>query len=549
MNLIISLLFIGFLKGSNHDESQSIKDSYKLLLNATERIHVTPHITNLIRNGQDLLDYYQPHELKELGLKIIGEDIIPIDPTDLNEFYDSENFRIYYTTQGDSAVENLNYVQNMANIFENVYLFFIDTLGYQPPINGPSVSHNRYEIYVEKLPPYYFGVTYTKNVDVQTPSCASFIKMRNNYSGSQFDEHTEIENIQVTAVHEFFHAIQFSYNCYEKIWLMEATAVWSEDELYNDINDLYRYMPSWFANNHKSINDESNHMYGSFIYFQYIDEHLGGPETIRLCWEKSHEMASPIQDNSIDAVDAALYDNGSSFEQAYLRMRIANKIMNSNAGIYSYQEADGYLSAGCQLNEENIFYQKNNALTEEYKGLDRYESKYYNIISDSPVELEIIPNHKKLSMTSVIKIKNQQQWSIKTDDIINFDPELNIDWISIIISALDYNGSNWDYVLNFNDGYSEDFTAFHPYPNPSFGAPVTMDIQVINSQTISTKIVNILGKEIWRSTSHYSEPGYTKLIWNGKNNYGAKVSNGLYIVETKGANKNMKYKIVIIKNN
>ena len=291
------------------------------------------------------------------------------------------------------------------------------------------------------------------------------------------------------------------------------------------------------------------HYYIDLRDFQYIDEHLGGPETIRLCWEKSHEMASPIQDNSIDAVDAALYDNGSSFEQAYLRMRIANKVMNSNAGIYSYQEADGYLSSGCQLNEENIFYQKNNTLTEEYKGLDRYESKYYNIISDSPIELEIIPNQEKLSMTSVIKIKNQQQWSIKTDNIINFDPELNIDWISIIISALDYSGSNWDYVLNFSDGYSEDFTVFHPYPNPSFGAPVTMDIQVINSQTISTKIVNILGKEIWRSTSHYSEPGYTKLIWNGKNNYGAKVSNGLYIVETKGANKNMKYKIVIIKNN
>ena len=90
---------------------------------------------------------------------------------------------------------------------------------------------------------------------------------------------------------------------------------------------------------------------------------------------------------------------------------------------------------------------------------------------------------------------------------------------------------------------------FYPYPNPSFGAPVTMDIQVINSQTISTKIFNILGKEIWRSTSHYSEPGFTKLIWNGKNNYGAKVSNGIYIVETKGTNKNIKNKIVIIKNN
>ena len=72
--------------------------------------------------------------------------------------------------------------------------------------------------------------------------------MRNSYSASQFNIHTEIENIKVTAVHEFFHSIQFSYNCFERLWLMEATAVWSEDQLFDNINDLYRYLGSWFSN-------------------------------------------------------------------------------------------------------------------------------------------------------------------------------------------------------------------------------------------------------------------------------------------------------------
>ena len=69
--------------------------------------------------------------------------------------------------------------------------------------------------------------------------------MRNSYSSSQFNSLREIDNIKVTAVHEFFHSIQFDYNCYaldHGLWFMEATAVWSEDELYNGINDLYRYM-------------------------------------------------------------------------------------------------------------------------------------------------------------------------------------------------------------------------------------------------------------------------------------------------------------------
>ena len=59
--------------------------------------------------------------------------------------------------------------------------------------------------------------------------------MRNDYDGSGFQGHTELEKIQVTAVHEFFHSIQFAYNCYERYWTMEAAAVWSEDELYDDI--------------------------------------------------------------------------------------------------------------------------------------------------------------------------------------------------------------------------------------------------------------------------------------------------------------------------
>ena len=94
------------------------------------------------------------------------------------------------------------------------------------------------------------------------------------------------------------------------------------------------------------------------LFFQYIDEHLGGPSTIKLCWEKSSGNASPFQDISIKSIDEALKDLGSSFDDAYLKMRIANKIMNPNAGMYSYEEADGYISAGGIHPEIDIYYQQ-----------------------------------------------------------------------------------------------------------------------------------------------------------------------------------------------
>ena len=170
--------------------------------------------------------------------------------------------------------------------------------------------------------------------------------MRNNYNGAAFQNITELENIKITAAHEFFHAIQFSYNCYERFWLMEATAVWSEDEIYNEINDHYRYMPSWFQNSAKPIDDESSHMYGSFIFFQYIDEHLGGYETIKNIWERSRSNANSVNDVSFTSINEALESVGSSFPIALNNMRIANRIMSShqNADPFTYIEAESYLS-------------------------------------------------------------------------------------------------------------------------------------------------------------------------------------------------------------
>ena len=160
--------------------------------------------------------------------------------------------------------------------------------------------------------------------------------MRNNYNGSVFQGITELENIKITAAHEFFHAIQFSYNCFERFWLMEATAVWSEDEIYNNINDHYRYMTAWFQNSSRNIDDESNHMYGSFILFQYIDEHLGGSDMIKAIWEQSRARANSINDISFVSIDAALSSIGSNVNTALNSMRIANRIMSSHPNAEPY---------------------------------------------------------------------------------------------------------------------------------------------------------------------------------------------------------------------
>ena len=542
--LVVYFGMLSIIAGS----SITVSESFNILKGNSGPIHATPHITNIIRNGTNDLSDKEKNEISSIGLEIKFGQIESIVPNDLDQIYDSDHFRIFYTLEGSDAVENLDYVVTMSQIFEQVYSFFTDTLGYDPPPPDPESNHNLYEIYVENLPTYYFGITYTTNANITAPACVSYIRMRNNYSGSQFSDHTELENIKVTAVHEFFHSIQFGYNCYERLWFMEATAVWSEDELYNGINDLYRYLPSWFSNPDKPIDHESNHMYGTFIYFQYIDEHLGGPETIKTCWENSNNMASQVQDISFNAIDAALLEQNSSFEDTYVRMRIANRILSQNAGIYSYVEAEGYKSAANIPPEQYISFQKGDDQSINNQSLDLNESIYYSLVTSNPVKIDLFTLNEKVILSSIIKHQDSNQWTIRSNNEINIDTELKIEWISLIVSALGREKTDWGFTLLLSDGYSEDFTFYQPYPNPSFGESIFIDLQVINNQTISTTIFDVMGRRIWTSSNSFTEPEFVTLVWNGTNTFGRRVSNGVYFIKAEGKKMGDIHKIILLKN-
>ena len=65
-------------------------------------------------------------------------------------------FRFQYTLDGNNAIESIDYVIGMGNIFEQVWSFHIDTMGFDQPQMGPD---GLYEIMIENLPSFYFGYT------------------------------------------------------------------------------------------------------------------------------------------------------------------------------------------------------------------------------------------------------------------------------------------------------------------------------------------------------------------------------------------------------
>lgn len=91
------------------------------------------------------------------------------------------------------------------------------------------------------------------------------------------------ELLQVTVAHELFHVIQFGYQGYfagydQDINFAEQTATWSEEYVYDEVNDYYDYLYHYFENTDYSvltgvIPEGSLFEYGAAIWPIFLSEY------------------------------------------------------------------------------------------------------------------------------------------------------------------------------------------------------------------------------------------------------------------------------------
>ncbi len=128
--------------------------------------------------------------------------------------------------------------------------------------------------------------------------------------------------LKVTAAHEFFHAVQFGYDWLEDAWLMEGTAAWIEDEVYDSINDNRQYLSRspisatrfWHPLDYYSANNssaESIYKYGAWIYWRFMSEHFGR-DVIRSVWRRADSIRGAPDDYSIQAAANVLTARGTN---------------------------------------------------------------------------------------------------------------------------------------------------------------------------------------------------------------------------------------------
>jgi hypothetical protein len=107
-----------------------------------------------------------------------------------------------------------------------------------------------------------------------------------NFGSSQ----TRQEFRDVTAAHEFFHAIQFSYDWFEDLWLMEGSAMFMEGQFRPNVEDRIRYLDNSVLTSPGTPVDRGagGFEYGAWIWWRFLVEDFGelaDPLVIRQVWE------------------------------------------------------------------------------------------------------------------------------------------------------------------------------------------------------------------------------------------------------------------------
>jgi len=141
--------------------------------------------------------------------------------------------------------------------------------------------------------------------------------------------------LQVTAAHEFLHAIQFGYDAWEDFWFFESTAAWMEDEVYPLVNDNLQYLPVspmsatgfWLPldiDEPDMSKPESGNKYGAWILWRRLSE-LFGRDVVRDAWNLARGAPYGIQ-----ALEAMLAVRGQVWADVFHQFAIANYFFSTS---------------------------------------------------------------------------------------------------------------------------------------------------------------------------------------------------------------------------
>lgn len=467
----------------------------------------------------------------------------------------SGRFKIHYTISGIDAVPlqdvdgngTPDFVEEVGLAFENSYTHEITQLAYREPPDDAGTDGPEYDIYIQDLGSRYYGFTQGEGGIPETPQqdLRSYIVIDNDFNNGHFT--TGIDGARVTAAHEYFHAIQFGYRVYqnsEEPFYYEFCSVWMEDVVYDNINDYYQYLPSFFRNRNLPFNKFTNSNLGEAIWNFFLVKKYGDTDLVKRTWEimQSDALATA-------AINQALQEKGSNFGDAFAEFAVWNYFTGSRAQPMDYyDESPMYpevsLKGSFSLNADTTIVDSSLSSTHSY-----YK---FTVASEGPLaisgQVDVPANWRFVAI--VTRPDNQVTtdfFNILAGQRYEFLPRLT-ELIVIPVNAevidgddlpfLGFKTSTYTFSLSrvlTQPGTGNNIT--NVYPNPFFisqNSQINFQFETESFRELEVRILNVNGKVI--KTAKFGEKsslGTTNFIWNGLDDTNAKVASGIYLFQLK----------------
>ncbi len=484
-------------------------------------------------------------------------------------YYDSPegHFRIWYTNSGadrpglnlgvppDQDVNGVpDWIERCSEYFEQSYQTAVVSMGFRTPPDDFSFSSQytsmgldhggdgRYDVYIQDIGASIAGFTGPEQV-ISGRILPSYIVIDNDFSGVKNTVPEALELLQATAAHELFHAIQFAYDVNEDIYWLEQSAVWMEEQVFDDVNDYYNYLSTFtgFLSQPWLSLDTRNgqHEFAGILWPLYLSEKYD-PSIIRSIWE----LAESVQ--SLDAFDQALQARSSSLEEDFQEFTIWNVFTAARSDPTRYYEEgaafplaepvdslDTFPVMGpdipsgrlpSHLGTNYVMFTpdpfRSGGLQIDFDGINgRWGVSLVGISTTGPDTVITVP--LSLSQSGIGVISDWEQYDV----------------IMLVAASLERSGSN--YLYQFTATFDSTLvsrqvpTAMEVSngPNPVYfsTANVKFMYELPSAGQVTLNIYNILGQEIYSVLEPRLPPGYFIKLWDISDRTGRRAPSGVYI--------------------
>ena len=269
-------------------------------------------------------------------------------------FSPSGKFVIHYDTTGTNRPALLDgngvpipgthraYAESAAVAFDRAWSAEIDGLGYaSPPSDVLDGGSSAYDVYVIHQAAGMFGETIRDNTPVSTTpneKSVTWVLIDNDFAGLRTPG---IAGLQVTAAHEFFHAIQVgSYGLWTEteFYWYELTAAWMEDVVFGEVNDYVYDVRDFFTSFRTTGFTALNSFWPGYersVFAHFLSRRFD-TSVIKRIWEYIGSQ------RTIPALRSALAERGVTLEQALGEFAVWNFFTGDRADTVRYY-AEGHL--------------------------------------------------------------------------------------------------------------------------------------------------------------------------------------------------------------